>query len=91
MKLTYRVVIIFAVTFLCSCKKSYTCSCTNTIYANGGTILRQTTTGKAYSAKMTKKQADAACAHEKVSINDNTTDQLGGDPNVTSTVDCSVK
>jgi hypothetical protein len=57
-----------------SCKKQYTCECvtTDTYTENGITLVEKyNANSKAYGAKMTEKQAKAACDAEAPAIQSN--------------------
>jgi hypothetical protein len=54
-----------------SCKKEYTCNCITTDTTGGGPALAVSNKSTAYSAKMTKKQAEAACKHEETAVQSN--------------------
>ena len=51
-----------------SCKKTYTCECETTSNYAGGSPDVNKSTVKEYSAKMSEKQAQAACDHEAETI-----------------------
>lgn len=72
---------------LASCKKEYTCDCTTTdTYTDNNGVKVVTAVendSKAYSAKMTEKQAKAACEAEAPAIESNFLDlyeSLNGAP-----------
>jgi hypothetical protein len=69
---TLIVAIAVMVLTLSACKKNYTCECstTTTFVAPGfGNFpFPSKSEDKAYSKKMTKKQAEAACEHEGETI-----------------------
>lgn len=79
---------LFAVVILAlsasSCRKTYTCSCTNTITVSipgfGSIPLSAKTENKEYEKKMTEKQAKAACDHEKITIQSIAENALAADP-----------
>jgi hypothetical protein len=50
-----------------SCKKIYTCDCVASS-TNSNLSFNAYNTSKAYSKKMTKKQAKAACDHEELAL-----------------------
>ena len=93
-------VLIFAAgSVLFSCGKSYTCDCVTTDkYDDGGTIETYTykNSSKEYSAKMSKKQAEAACNHLEESTHsaysnwwtDNGTSSV---PDFTTSTECTLK
>lgn len=65
-------VILLAGTFAFSCKKVYTCDCLTSEQITPTTAQRQTNFysngAKPYPVKMTQKQANSACEHEKEAI-----------------------
>lgn len=84
---------------LCSCKKKYTCDCVTT--ENKGRrgfvfITEYKNTSKAYSEKMTKSQAKAACKHEEEAIDSSyenwwTANGTASDTSVTTSTSCNLK
>jgi hypothetical protein len=83
---------------LTSCKKTYTCNCVTTFdYSGSPSSTFASTPDVAYTNKMTKKKATAACQHEGKNINNTYTNILtnngqGSVPGGTSvSTDCSLK
>lgn len=82
-----------------SCKKTYTCDCevSQTIEMPNGTTETQTikNTSVAYSKKMTKKQATAACDHEAFAVKSSFANLAGGSsgqvPATEIPITCTVK
>lgn len=55
--------------FVCSCKKQYNCYCKTVVNYPNGSQSTSSTQSKAISTKMKKKQAQAVCDQEAISIN----------------------
>ena len=92
--------VLFAIAaVLAGCKKTYTCECVTTDrYDDGSTVETVTykSAGGEYSAKMSKKQAEAACNHEEEATEsaytnwwtDNGTVPLDG---ISTSTECTLK
>ncbi len=79
-----------------SCKKTYTCECvTTSTYGSGVAPSINKSTVKEYSAKMSEKQAQAACDHEAETIKstfDNSFTENGSTSNFANvSTDCELK
>jgi hypothetical protein len=82
-----------------SCKKAYTCNCVTTdTYTDpsGNETYVYKNTSKAYSAKMSKKQAESACDHEETAVhstylNAYTDNGSSPDPTFSTNTECSIK
>lgn len=62
--------LIALTTIFASCKKKYNCRCNTTIiYSNAGFQSTYLSKNVPMNEKMTKKQAEAVCAHEAININ----------------------
>ncbi len=58
-------------TLLVSCRKRYTCECYTTLvfqYQGGYASIVLPASKSAYTAKLTEKQARAACQHEEAAV-----------------------
>lgn len=80
-----------------SCKKTYSCDCTTTTTVSipgFGSIPVVTKSNEAYSAKMTKKQAQAACDHEAITIESMEKDVIAKDTSgldITASTKCKIE
>jgi hypothetical protein len=68
---------VLFVLILCSCKKNYTCNCTTELKfkTNSGSYDTRYFPAKKepYSSKMSKKQAESSCEHQRTAIETNFT------------------
>ena len=74
MKLKALIIVAVAALTAFSCKKEYTCDCETKWTDSNGTMVNKNSSEK-YSAKLTEKQAKAACEHEEQSLK-NTFDNI---------------
>lgn len=93
-KITILAVALLAISFA-SCKKEYTCACTTTLSYTGGKDDYKDD-AQAYSKKMSKKTAEAACDEKQVAIdasykNALTDNGVEPDPGVTAKTACELK
>jgi hypothetical protein len=94
-KITLLAAVIVVASFT-SCKKAYTCSCSTVFTYSTGSPDTYKDDAKAYSKKMNKKTAQAACDEKKAAIDADYKNALtnnGTDPNpgVTTATTCDLK
>jgi len=71
MKIKSLCFLLFVLSSLVACKKSYTCNCTTTTTAKDPkypSVITNVSEAKSYSEKMTEKQAKSACSHQAETI-----------------------
>lgn len=99
MKKTFILPLVFTALAFGSCKKAYICDCVTTdrITSPTGTdVYTYPSKSTAYSEKMSKKQAEAACKHEEEAIHTSyenwwTTNGTNPDPDITTSTACTLR
>lgn len=75
-----NLLILPLVLFAMSCKKNYQCTCTTTFvmkFSSGATDTRIFPNEvEAYSEKLSKKQAEAACSHQQQAVQSSITNAV---------------